>query len=231
MFTSCERPPPPPPTPKGVATRTRVLEAALTSFREKGYAATTLRDIANEADVSLGLTYRYFRSKEDLVVAVYEQIAEKVATHALPEGTIGARFEALMDHKLRVLGPQKDAFGALLAAAVDPSSRASVLGDSTSRVRETMRNALGALVRGATDAPDVEMADPLVIALYAAHFALLLVWVHDTTRGAKRTRELLGTMREAIGFVRPLLGMPGALAVLERMTGAIAPIFWKERSR
>lgn len=230
MFTSGERPPAP-PTPKGAATRARVLEAALDSFRTKGYAATTLRDIAAEADVSLGLTYRYFRSKEDLVVALYEQIAEKVAAHALPEGTIGVRFEALMEHKLRVLGPQKDAFGALLAAGVDPSSQASVLGDATSRVRETMRGALSAVVRGATDAPEAEMTGPLVIALYASHFALLLVWVHDTTRGAKRTRELLATLREAIGFVRPLLGMPGALAVLERMTGAIAPIFWKERSR
>ena len=224
MFTSGERPETP-PTPKGVATRTRVLEAALTSFRTKGYAATTLRDIAAEADVSLGLTYRYFRSKEDLVVALYERIAEKVAVHALPEGTIGARFEALMEHKLRVLSPQKDAFGALLAAAVDPSSRASVLGDSSSRVRETMRSALGAVVRGATDAPDAETSEQLVTALYAAHFALLLVWVHDTTRGAKRTRELLATLRDAIGFVRPLLGMPGALVVLERVTGAIAPIF------
>ena len=230
MFTSTEGPQTP-PTPKGAATRARVLEAALASFRAKGYAATTLRDIAAEADVSLGLTYRYFRSKEDLVVALYAEISEKVAAHPLPEGTIGARFEALMDHKLRVLAPQKDAFGALLAAAVDPSSHASVLGESTARVRETMRGALGVVVRGATDAPDAETAELLVLALYAAHFGLLLVWVHDTTRGAKRTRELLGTTRDAIGFVRPLLGMPGALPVLERLTGAVAPIFWKERTR
>jgi AcrR family transcriptional regulator len=228
MFTSGE-----PATPKGARTRARVLESALALFRDRGYATTTLRDIASEADVSLGLVYRYFRSKDDLVVAIYEDVANRVVKHVerLPEGTIGERFEALLDFKLRILSPQKDAFGALLAAAVNPASEASVLGAASSQVREAMRSAFRAVVAGATDAPADEAVDGVALLLYATHLALLLVWVHDGTRSARRTRDLLTITGEAIGFLRPFLGVPGAVPRLIRLTSTLAPILSKETLR
>jgi AcrR family transcriptional regulator len=224
MFTSA--------TTKGARTRGRILDAALALFTKQGFASTTLRDIAGEANASLGLTYRYFKSKEELLGALYEQIAERVAKHVpkLPSGTIAERFEAFMDHKLRLLAPHKEAFGALLSAAVDPSSRASVLGDASSGVRATMRTALHELVGKATDAPDDLALDGVAATLYTAHFALLLVWVHDDTRGARRTRDLLTTTCSAIAFARPFLGAPGAAAAFARLADVIAPIFWKEKS-
>jgi len=192
----------------------------------------TLRDIAAEADVSLGLTYRYFRSKEDLVVIVYEGVAERVSKHVerLPHATIGERFQALFEHKLRLLAPHRDAFGALLSAAVDPSSKVAVLGDSSSRVRQAMELAFVDVVAHATDAPSPDVTRAVALVLYAAHFALLLVWVHDETRGARRTRELLGTLRDTIVFVRPLLGAPGATIAMTRIADALAQILWKETS-
>src|ERR671920_2372972 len=51
-------------TPKALRTRERILEAALRLFAERGYEATTMRDVAREAGASLGLAYRYFASKE-----------------------------------------------------------------------------------------------------------------------------------------------------------------------
>ena len=52
-------------TPKARRTRERILEAALALFAERGYEATTMRDVAREAGASLGLAYRYFESKEE----------------------------------------------------------------------------------------------------------------------------------------------------------------------
>ena len=40
-------------TPKARRTRGRILEAALGLFAEKGYEATTMRDVAREAEASL----------------------------------------------------------------------------------------------------------------------------------------------------------------------------------
>ncbi len=220
------------PTPKGQATRARIVEAALGLFATKGFGATTLRDIAGEAGVSLGLTYRYFRTKEDLVVVLYEDVARRVSDHVprLPKGTIADRFAALVAHKLRILSPNKEPFAALLVAALDPTSKASVLGDASSATREAMRTAFRALVDGAEDAPP-EGSDAIALTLYAAHLLLLLVWVHDTTPGARRTRDILGAMGDAIGFARPFLAAPGALPALERACATLAPVFWKEKAR
>lgn len=44
----------------------KITEAALSSFREKGIEATSIRDIMNRTDLGLGTFYLYFRDKKDL---------------------------------------------------------------------------------------------------------------------------------------------------------------------
>jgi AcrR family transcriptional regulator len=51
-----------------VATRQALQEAALRMFEQHGYAATTVRDIASAAGVTERTFFRYFPSKEDLVL-------------------------------------------------------------------------------------------------------------------------------------------------------------------
>ncbi|TGL40859.1 TetR/AcrR family transcriptional regulator [Leptospira perdikensis] len=46
--------------------QTAVLKAAKGLFREKGYTAVTVSDIADQADISVKTLFTYFRSKEDL---------------------------------------------------------------------------------------------------------------------------------------------------------------------
>src|SRR5262249_3991252 len=57
---------------KSEATRRHLLERALVLFKERGVEATTMRDIAKAAGLSLGAAYYYFPSKEALVFAYYE---------------------------------------------------------------------------------------------------------------------------------------------------------------
>lgn len=55
--------------------RMQLLEAAIQVFPRKGYAATTLLDIAQEAGVSSSALYQYFLSKEDLFLALIENLS------------------------------------------------------------------------------------------------------------------------------------------------------------
>jgi AcrR family transcriptional regulator len=60
----------------GIAAGTRedqVRAAALRLFREKGYHATSMRDIANAVGINKGSLYSYIRAKEDLLIPVFEQ--------------------------------------------------------------------------------------------------------------------------------------------------------------
>jgi len=51
---------------KTAETRARIERAALKHFVEQGIAETSIRDIADEARVSLGAMYNHFESKEEL---------------------------------------------------------------------------------------------------------------------------------------------------------------------
>ena len=60
----------------GVAIGTRedqVRAAALRLFKEKGYHATSMRDIANAVGINKGSLYGYIRAKEDLLIPVFER--------------------------------------------------------------------------------------------------------------------------------------------------------------
>jgi AcrR family transcriptional regulator len=53
-------------------TRERILAAAAEWFGTRGYAATSIRDLAREVGVTVGAIYVHFPSKDRLLVAVYE---------------------------------------------------------------------------------------------------------------------------------------------------------------
>ena len=50
-------------TPKAEETGLRIFDAALTLFREEGFEAATMRDIARAADVATGAACYYYPRK------------------------------------------------------------------------------------------------------------------------------------------------------------------------
>jgi len=58
------------------ARRAEIFRAAGHVFAKKGFAATKIADIAAEAGLSHGLLYHYFRSKEEVYEALFDQILE-----------------------------------------------------------------------------------------------------------------------------------------------------------
>jgi AcrR family transcriptional regulator len=55
--------------------RAQIVEAATRLVARQGFAKTVVRDIAEEANISVGLVYEYVRSKEDILFLVYEHWA------------------------------------------------------------------------------------------------------------------------------------------------------------
>jgi AcrR family transcriptional regulator len=49
--------------------------------RERGYDATTLRDIARRATIPVGSLHYHFPAKDELFAAVYEESIARVARH------------------------------------------------------------------------------------------------------------------------------------------------------
>ena len=64
---------------EAAATRSAVLKAALTVFSNKGYAASTLDDIAKAAKVTRGAIYWHFKSKADLYNTLTRELSARGA--------------------------------------------------------------------------------------------------------------------------------------------------------
>ena len=211
-------------TPKARRTRERILGAALGLFAEKGYEATTMRDVAREAGASLGLAYRYFASKEEFALALYARLAEESeewARDRLAGGTVAERFEAAMLAKLDQVSSHRGPLAALLTRALDPNSSTSALAEGTAEVREKMGGVFLEVVRSASDAPRERQARELATVLYGVHLAIILYWFHDKTQDARATRELVGSVGEMLRYLRPALRLPPMTRVLSRLAGTL----------
>lgn len=66
-----------------------ILDSAEKLFVEKGYAGTSINDIAEEADFSRTSIYQYFNSKEEIYLHILERYTEPL-TERLHQATTGA---------------------------------------------------------------------------------------------------------------------------------------------
>ena len=56
---------------KAVLTKERIKRTAEKMFIEKGYVATTLRDITAKAGVTTGAFYKHYGSKEEILISIF----------------------------------------------------------------------------------------------------------------------------------------------------------------
>src|SRR5215472_3585326 len=76
--------------------RDAILRAAIDVFAERGYFNAQVADVARAAGVAAGTVYLYFRSKDDLLISIFE----RGMRDALAEGR--AAVEALADPRERL---------------------------------------------------------------------------------------------------------------------------------
>jgi AcrR family transcriptional regulator len=90
-----------PPLPAPEQHRRRLLDAMAHTVSRKGYAATTIADLAAEARVSRRTFYEHFASKPDCLIALYEAASDQ-ALEVL-KGAIdpGRDWHTQVEHALR----------------------------------------------------------------------------------------------------------------------------------
>ncbi|MGW0938064.1 TetR/AcrR family transcriptional regulator [Streptomyces sp. NPDC002666] len=66
------------PQPRRGNTRQRIQDVALNLFAEQGYEKTSLREIAEHLDVTKAALYYHFKTKEDILVSIFEDLNRPV---------------------------------------------------------------------------------------------------------------------------------------------------------
>ncbi len=134
------------------ATRDRIVAAATDLIMERGYEKTTMRAIAERADVSLGSAYYYFGGKEELVQGFYLAIARK--HHELLQDRIagvtsfGKRLDACFEAFLDACDEYRSISDSLLSLAIVPTSPLSPFSAQSRAPRNQFLRTFEELVEG-----------------------------------------------------------------------------------
>jgi AcrR family transcriptional regulator len=203
---------------KSEATRRRLLERALVLFQKRGVEATTMRDIAKAAGMSLGAAYYYFPSKDALVFAYYEDNQRDMEQRAAgATGTLRERLGAMFHGKLESIRGQRKMLAAIVQRLVDPGDPLSAFSQQSHTVRE---RSIAALASVMAEVPaDVR---PLAAnALWLLMLAMMLVYINDTSPGEKRTHGLVDDALDMIVALLPMLGTPMGKALVDRVAEAL----------
>jgi AcrR family transcriptional regulator len=109
------------------ATRERILDAAVSLFRSRGFDSTTTRDIAQESGIATGTLFNYFETKEAIVAVLADEALGKART-ALARRTNASGLEeelfAYVAAELRQLKPLRKFITPLLETTLSPLATA-----------------------------------------------------------------------------------------------------------
>lgn len=72
---------------QAIASRKHILATAMELAVEKGFSQVSIQDICQKAGVSTGAFYHYFKSKEEVVLSLYERVDDHYRDHVIPELT------------------------------------------------------------------------------------------------------------------------------------------------
>lgn len=215
-------------TPKAERTRSRIRDAAVTSFIERGYRDTTIRLIASEAGVSVGNAYYYFPSKTHLVQELYEQVQRdhvRIASAQL-DGVSGLidRLRIVFETGLTNLEPYRRMAPGFLSEMIAPDSPINPLSRESSAARDMTVGLIRRAIEGADHRLPEDISTRLPDALFVAYLGLVLRWTYDQTDDHGSTQRLLGTALRLFGVVLPFLRMPGIRTVTRDLLDLIAEV-------
>ena len=191
---------------KSEETRARILTAALELFREKGFDAATMREIAARAGVATGAAYYYFDSKDAIVLAFYQRAAEEVAPEldALLSGTpdMRKRLAGILNTKLQYFESSRRLLTAL-AAHVDPTHAISPFSESTQQIREQDIRLFERALEGTKLRIPSDLARVLPRLIWMYQMGIILFWIHDQSPGQAKTALLIEkSLRLIVGLIQ-----------------------------
>lgn len=137
--------------------RQGILRAAARVFRRRGFAATGMREIAREADLSPGVLYYYFASKPELLFFCQDHSLDRMLEAVGESGTArlapAARLERVIRAHLACMLDELDGAAAHTEVDALPASLRSKIVAKRDRYERAVRAIVEQGVRGRAFAP------------------------------------------------------------------------------
>lgn len=156
---------------RAAATRTRLLQAAMDAFADKGFHGTTTRDIATAAGMSPAALYVHHRSKEELLYLISKEGHEE--TLGLIRRAVAASDEPTdqlrqVIHDFCIHHAQRNTRARIVnyeLAALSPEHLSEIRGIRHEIETEIRRLVARGIDAGAFDVPDAAIASAALLSL------------------------------------------------------------------
>lgn len=192
---------------KNEARRLDILRAAARVFRRLGVSATGMREIADEADLSAGNLYYYFKGRHEILLFCQERTLERLLAAVKTAGSLsgsraGRLRSVLSAHVHCMLDELEGATAHLEVEALPEDMRAAIM-----QKRDAYERAVRALVAEGVKAGEFAPGDPALVtrAMLGAVNWTARWYRHD---GAQSVAEIADSLADYL--VRGLL--PAAFA-------------------
>src|SRR3954447_3713358 len=133
------------------ARRDQILAAAKRCFLREGFHETSMQDLFAESGLSSGAVYRYFASKEDVILAIAEENIRDVTTSitALSAPAPGVGLGAALADVLEVVRDRhkQNEVGAMAVLVWSEAVRTPALAKRFDAIFDQMRRAVADIVR------------------------------------------------------------------------------------
>jgi AcrR family transcriptional regulator len=213
---------------KSEETRTRILEAALAVFGERGFERATMREIATAAGVAVGAAYYYFESKDAIVMAFYErsqtEMRARIEASLDQSKTLEERLRTIISTKFECFGPNRKLLSALSAHS-DPEHPLSPFSRETAAIREQDIGFFESAVANSKVKQPSNIKPYLPRLLLMYQMGLILFWVYDRSDGHKRTMLLYDKTLKMILVTLRLAGLP-LLQPLHRLAAELLEVVY-----
>ncbi len=193
--------------------RERLIRAARELFQTKGFEATTTSEIAELADVGKGTLFFHAKSKEALLVMMFQEDVGQAIERAFAKVPNAPFIEQLM-HVFGVMIRQNQR--ELELARIFVRQLAFVRGErhGIDVVMGSFFSAMGGLIERAKDRGEIaKEMDPALLGhnLFALYFAFLVLWLGSGAPSPERQRPSLRQMLELA-----LAGVSGSVVTAAR---------------
>jgi len=199
-------------TPKAEATGQKILDAALDLFRERGFDAATMREIAQRADVATGAAYYYYPSKDALVLAFYERSCAEMAPliEAALDGvrSLDRRLFELIRVKFDYFTSNRGVLRALLHNGADPAHPLSPFSPQSQSTRALDIAWFGRILEGCGFTIPRDLAPHLPGVLWLFQMGVIWFWVTDDSPDQVRARKLLERAAKAVAVLIRISSLP-----------------------
>ncbi len=177
---------------KSEITKSYIYEGAIELFSRKGFEKTTIRDLARELNISLGIVYYHFKSKDDILIhyfrVLHEKTVERVTEVLRSDASSAVKLKAVIEVNLGLLQENETITRDLINTISNISHPLSPFGSELQSYQigavELFRQAL------AKDHKPGDYLDHVAFLYWFYHLGLCLCWANDKSENNRNTMRL-----------------------------------------